>query len=245
MAPRTLLVAISGVSSSGKTVLAHFLRDILPNSFILHEDDFYRPDEEIPKTANGVQDWDCIEALEPERLLKVLQYVKEHGRVPEWHKSIQGGNAVGEVAVREDEIKTLEKKSRTQSAGKSSPNICIMDGFLLFSENMAQVREVFDVKILMRGDLATTKARRETRMGYACYDSFWQDPPNYIEDVVWPNHVRDHSFLYRDGDVEGDVDEVVCARLGIQAMSSRDQQDMTSCIQWAVSVIDKAMQSTQ
>lgn len=43
---RALIVALSGCSSSGKTTLARLLRDIFPNTFILHEDDFYRPEAE-------------------------------------------------------------------------------------------------------------------------------------------------------------------------------------------------------
>lgn len=47
MAEKTaLIVGISGCSSSGKTTLARLLRDIFPNTFILHEDDFYRPEPE-------------------------------------------------------------------------------------------------------------------------------------------------------------------------------------------------------
>jgi nicotinamide/nicotinate riboside kinase len=40
------IVGISGCSSSGKTTVARLLRDIFPNSFILHEDDFYKPEDE-------------------------------------------------------------------------------------------------------------------------------------------------------------------------------------------------------
>jgi nicotinamide/nicotinate riboside kinase len=43
---KALIVALSGCSSSGKTTLARLLRDIFPSSFILHEDDFYRPETE-------------------------------------------------------------------------------------------------------------------------------------------------------------------------------------------------------
>lgn len=43
---RAIVVAISGCSSSGKTTLARLLRDIFPSTFILHEDDFYKTDEE-------------------------------------------------------------------------------------------------------------------------------------------------------------------------------------------------------
>ena len=43
---KALIVGISGCSSSGKTTLARLLHDIFPNAFILHEDDFYKPEVE-------------------------------------------------------------------------------------------------------------------------------------------------------------------------------------------------------
>jgi nicotinamide/nicotinate riboside kinase len=44
---KAVIVGLSGCSSSGKTTLARLLRDIFPNSFVLHEDDFYRPEEKL------------------------------------------------------------------------------------------------------------------------------------------------------------------------------------------------------
>ncbi len=44
---KAVIVGISGCSSSGKTTLARLLRDIFPNTFILHEDDFYKQDKEF------------------------------------------------------------------------------------------------------------------------------------------------------------------------------------------------------
>ncbi|KAL1839755.1 hypothetical protein VTJ49DRAFT_1178 [Mycothermus thermophilus] len=44
--PRTIIIGISGCSSSGKTTLARLLRDWFPETFILHEDDFYKPESE-------------------------------------------------------------------------------------------------------------------------------------------------------------------------------------------------------
>lgn len=43
---KALIVGVSGGSSSGKTTLARLLRDIFPNTFILHEDDFYKAEKE-------------------------------------------------------------------------------------------------------------------------------------------------------------------------------------------------------
>jgi nicotinamide/nicotinate riboside kinase len=41
-----LVIAISGASSSGKTTLARLLAQIFEGAFILHQDDFYRPEAE-------------------------------------------------------------------------------------------------------------------------------------------------------------------------------------------------------
>lgn len=43
---KAIIVGISGASSSGKTTLARLLRDVFPHTFVLHEDDFYRPETE-------------------------------------------------------------------------------------------------------------------------------------------------------------------------------------------------------
>jgi ABC-type glutathione transport system ATPase component len=45
-ARRAVVVGISGCSSSGKTTISRLLRDIFPNTFVLHEDDFYLPEAE-------------------------------------------------------------------------------------------------------------------------------------------------------------------------------------------------------
>lgn len=51
---KAVIVGLSGCSSSGKTTLARLLRDIFPNTFILHEDDFYRPEEESVHFRKGI-----------------------------------------------------------------------------------------------------------------------------------------------------------------------------------------------
>ena len=43
---KVAVVVISGCSLSGKTTLSRLLRGIFPNTMILHEDDFYKPEAE-------------------------------------------------------------------------------------------------------------------------------------------------------------------------------------------------------
>lgn len=62
------------------------------------------------------------------------------------------------------------------------------------------------------------------------------------EKVVWPNYVKDHAFLFKDGNVEGDLDEDVVGKVGIQAVPKNKKDDMTACLEWAYDVIEAALQ---
>ncbi|KAF2793943.1 P-loop containing nucleoside triphosphate hydrolase protein [Melanomma pulvis-pyrius CBS 109.77] len=243
-----LLLGISGPSSSGKTTLSRLLRDIFPPDlvFILHLDDFYLTDAEIP-VRNGIQDWDCVESLNLPELQSALVYIKEHGKSPPSFVSKEDQNSVGEHGVDADTIDELKKMARNlvREKGWTTP-IAIVDGFLLFSEDMADIRQLFDLKLFLRTSYQTAKRRREARSGYVTLEGFWEDPPDYVDRIVWPNYVKDHSFLFEGGDVDGMLDESVCTNIGVRAMPREAEQSMAACLNWAVQilvpVIEKASQ---
>jgi nicotinamide/nicotinate riboside kinase len=251
MPPPPLLVGISGPSSSGKTTLSRLLRDIFPPSklSILHLDDFYLTDAEIP-LKNGVQDWDCIESLNLPALKTALQHIKQHGTSPDWLVSQEDQNSVGEHGVPEAEIMRLRDDVSTWLGGGSSSTewkdrrICIVDGFLLFSEDMKEIRDLFDVRLFLRTSYETAKRRREARSGYVTLEGFWKDPPGYVDDIVWPNYVKDHKFLFKDGDVDGELDEKVCESVGICGMPREAEGDMTECLRWATRVLEEVIKGT-
>jgi nicotinamide/nicotinate riboside kinase len=240
--PTPLLLGISGPSSSGKTTLSRLLRDIFPPSklFILHLDDFYLTDAEIP-VRNGIQDWDCLDSLNLPQLQKALEHIKEHGTSPDWLQSQEDQNSVGEHGVSELEVGELRERVRKWFDGRpewENKRICIVDGFLLFSEDMQNLRSLFDVKLFLRTSYETAKRRREARSGYVTLEGFWEDPPGYVDKVVWPNYVQDHKFLFGDGDVNKELDEEVCGRVGINGMPREAEENMTRCLGWAVGVLE-------
>jgi nicotinamide/nicotinate riboside kinase len=234
-----LLLGISGPSSSGKTTLSRLLRDIFPPSLltILHLDDFYLTDTSIP-VKDGIQDWDCVESLDLPELKSALEYIKEHGKSPPSFVSKEDQNSVGKHGVDEKVVERLRKRveEAVEKSGWKTP-IAIVDGFLLFSEDMTEIRQLFDLKLFLRTSYQTAKRRREARSGYVTLEGFWEDPPGYVDKIVWPNYVKDHSFLFEEGDVEGKLDERVCGEIGLRAMPREAEESMDKCLEWAVEML--------
>lgn len=240
--PKAFLIGISGPSSSGKTTLARLLRDILPNSYILHEDDFYVTDAEIPiDPKSGLQDWDCLGSLDLPALEAALRHIKSSGTLPPDLESKEDKNSVGEVKVDADVVAELKEKAQGLPSRNDGGRVAIIDGFLLYSDDMASIRNIFDAKLFLRTDYATAKTRREARSGYVTLEGFWADPPGYVYKIVWPNYVKDHKFLFQDQDVEGEVDQDVARKLGIEAMPKQAQGDMTACLKWAYGAIEASL----
>lgn len=234
-----LLLGISGPSSSGKTTLSRLLRDIFPPTLltILHLDDFYLTDTSIP-VKDGIQDWDCIESLNLPELKSALQYIKTHGKSPPSFVSKEDQNSVGEHGVDADVIEGLRRKVAevVQRKGWKTP-IAVVDGFLLFSEDMREIRQLFDLKLFLRTSYQTAKRRREARSGYVTLEGFWEDPEGYVDKIVWPNYVKDHRFLFEGGDVEGDMDEQVSSEIGVRAMPRKAEESMGKCLEWAIEIL--------
>jgi nicotinamide/nicotinate riboside kinase len=238
-----LLVGISGPSSSGKTTLSRLLRDIFPphRLTILHLDDFYHTDADIP-VRDGIQDWDCIESINIPWLQSTLAYIKTHAESPPDFVSKEDQNSVGQHGVDAQVIQQL--KGSVEALLEESAwtrKIVIVDGFLLFSEDMKDIRNMFDVRLFLRTSYETAKRRREARSGYVTLEGFWEDPPGYVDKIVWPNYVSDHKFLFKNGDVEAQLDEEVCKAIGLAGMPKGAEENMTKCLEWAVEVLGHAI----
>lgn len=237
-----LLLGISGPSSSGKTTLARLLRDIFPNIFLLHEDDFYKPDSEIPKhPGTDLADWDCLESINLPSFEVIMKCIRETGTVPPEFISKEDRNSVGKIDVDASVIEDLRWRA-SRWMFQDVPPIAIIDGFLLYSEEMKSIRSAFDVRLFLRTDYATAKQRREARSGYVTLEGFWEDPPGYVDKIVWPNYVKDHGFLFEGGDVEGEVRAGVVEQLGIRIAPKDMQCDMTRCLEWAFNIVEGALE---
>jgi nicotinamide/nicotinate riboside kinase len=240
---RTILLAISGPSCSGKTTLARLLRTALaPDALIVHEDDFFLADAAVPlvTAADGRQlhDWDCLEAVDVAGLDSALRTVRATGRLPESVVSQEALNATGHVPVDAGVVaaKTAALREAVVAAEKGGGPVrfAIVEGFLLYAEGMKSVWDQFDVRLLLAADYQLVKSRREARKGYVTLEGYWEDPPGYVDAIVWPNYVKYHSMLYADNDVSKGFDVSKCNQLGIDPMPDAASNDMTACFAWAV-----------
>ncbi|OTB05420.1 hypothetical protein M426DRAFT_139756 [Hypoxylon sp. CI-4A] len=260
---KAFIVGISGASSSGKTTLARLLRDVFPSTFVLHEDDFYKPDAEIP-TKDGLADWDCAEAISIPDMTRALAYIRENGTFPPFVDSKEDQNSVGACPVPDAAIQAAKSKvaswtapgqpghailvssSSSSSSSSSKPlRICILDGFLLYSPEMEAggVTNLLDTKMFLLVSHESVVQRRERRDGYVTLDGFWKDPPGYVDKIVWPNYVEAHAGLFEGGDVEGKLDEGILKEKSILAQTGEGLDvDMTTTFNWAVDTLIRQLE---
>ncbi|KAK6360352.1 ribosylnicotinamide kinase [Orbilia blumenaviensis] len=268
MASSSICIAISGPSSSGKTSISRLLRDAFtstaltatpPVCTILHADDFYIPDSELPiielgNTGQQVQDWDCPEALNFPLFISSLKHAKQFGALPDSHQSFEVTHAVGvdESILKlaneaggngKEKILSLEKevvkwlRGIEEKQGTKVERVVIVDGFLIFGKGVPEeLKEEFDIKLMIRTPYEKAKQRREDRAGYTTMEGFWQDPPGYFELLVWPAYVRQHGYLFKDDDMDTGVLTEEAFSGGLRTPIETDLSLMQT-LEWAVETL--------
>ena len=240
-----LVVALSGLSSTGKSTIASHLPTIFPPPFydltILHVDDFYKPQTELPHRG-GLLDWDCAQSLDWPRLEDAVRSWRRDGvnnitagsanPQPQCQQDDDDDDDDATAVPGDDETKAQRENGitpalveRLRAGGVPTPpgsaderqRILILDGFLLFTPSVpAAFRSLLDLKILLRAPYADAKGRRESRRGYVTMEGWWEDPPEYFDTVVWPNYVEENRGFFVDGDVQGRIDDALCEKEGVK-----------------------------
>ncbi|KAI9741185.1 MAG: ribosylnicotinamide kinase [Cirrosporium novae-zelandiae] len=247
-----IILSLSGPSSSGKTTLARLLREIFPHTTILHEDDFYKPEKELPmiKMSDGKEyrDWDCTESLDLDELEKTIDYIHEHGKLPPNPYSKEDQNFAGPSGVSPSLIasyRTQVLASPTLSRLLSDDHpLFILDGFLLYTPALSCICQKLDIKLFLLSSFEAGKSRREQRPGYVTLpeEEFWVDPPRYFEEVVWKHFKEDHGFLFEDADVEKEVKGDVVKKLNLKVCRGSREWSMSMILGWAFGEVVGALE---
>ena len=134
--------------------------------------------------------------------------------------------------------------ARVFAATAGAPlRVCLLDGFLLYAASLERLMAELDVKLFLRVSHARATERRAARSGYVTLEGFWQDPPGYVDKIVWPNYVAAHAWLFAGRDVEGALDGDVLAEKGILAQVDRGPDvEFAVTLQWAVEVLMRELE---
>ncbi|XP_051684889.1 nicotinamide riboside kinase 2 isoform X1 [Oryctolagus cuniculus] len=138
-----LVVGIGGVTNGGKTTLTQNLRKALPNCCVIHQDDFYKPQDQIAIGQDGFKQWDVLESLDMEAMLSTVQA---------WLGCPQKFARAHGVSVQPDAADT---------------HILLLEGFLLYSYK--PLVDLFSCRYFLTVPYEECKRRRSTR-SYAVPD---------------------------------------------------------------------------
>ncbi|KAI7790894.1 muscle-specific beta 1 integrin binding protein isoform X1 [Triplophysa rosa] len=158
------IIGIGGVTNGGKTTLTNRLIKALPNCCVVHQDDFFKPPDQIAVGADGFKQWDVITSLDMEAMVNTIKGWMEN---PVKFARSHGVQVTPAAEMDDPEIQI---------------HILIVEGFLLY--NYKPLVDVFDKSYYITIPYEECKNRRSTRQ----YNV--PDPPGLFDGHVWPMYLK-------------------------------------------------------
>lgn len=219
-----IVIGIGGPSSSGKTTVAKNLINLFKDSRILHQDDFYKPENQLPKDATtGELNWDHPDAIDFFKFKECIRLIKAEAFSPTTVDSLEPD---ANLSLTPDDIDDLRSKSEKLKNLK----IVLVDGFLLFHDE--ELLSLFDLKLFYYSEYAVLKSRRLKRQ-YSTLEGVWVDPPNYFDNIVWPAYEQYHRGLFTNEDVNSELNDYA-KQLGIRSYKNDDNTSLYAIIEWTL-----------
>lgn len=178
MGEKWLVIGICGVTCGGKTTLATELNNILPNSKVISQDDYYLDENDPRQTVipdlNHVN-FELLTSLDMERMHSDICHILKNRKNTYSSKT---NTKSGKFTVSAVEIEKLVHDRVIDT----KLNILILEGFSIF--NYKPVEALCDLKYYLTLSRLQCKERRKSRV--------YQPPdcPGYFEKCVWPEYQK-------------------------------------------------------
>jgi len=163
----------SGCSCSGKTTLAKVLKQILPNTTIIHQDKFYKLDRLIPKDPDtGYDNWDTPQAIDMTLFLDTIKgAINSPSIAPELENPDQEIVAAANYVAHQLGSEVLSQLHSSNDTTRPRYFI-IIEGFLYFHD--PTFLRLLDGAVLAWADYPSLLARRLARPGYETKEgTYW------------------------------------------------------------------------
>ncbi|XP_016148831.1 nicotinamide riboside kinase 1 isoform X1 [Sinocyclocheilus grahami] len=163
---RKLIIGIGGMTNGGKTTLSKSLPELLHNSLVISQDNFFKDDSMVPADVSGFKQYDTLDALHMDRMM---------ADIGSWQEDPQGF--------------MMSRDPSVKSTASEPSNVCVLivEGFLIF--NHGPLNTLFNKRYFLQIPYEICKERRSSRVYVP------PDPPGYFDGYVWPMYLKNRKAM--------------------------------------------------